>query len=620
MPTGKLKRSRKKAGRRVKKAAKSLKKATQKGIKKAKRAAKKTTLKGIKKAKRAVKTATRKAKKAAKTARRRQAVRESAKPGVPTGAVLLLDPRLNKGTAFTEAERDALKIRGLLPPYVHTIDEQQARVLENYKLKPNALEKYIFMIALQDRNETLFYRTVIDNIYEMMPIIYTPTVGEACAKFGHIFRQPRGLYVSIKHKGRIARVLRNWPEKDVGVIVVTDGERILGLGDLGAQGMGIPIGKLSLYTACAGVHPRHALPVTLDVGTNNEELLEDPLYIGMRQKRLRGAEYDEFIEEFITAVGRVFPNALVQFEDFATLNAFRLLKTYRDRICTFNDDIQGTAAVTLAGLLGAGRITGQDITKQKLLFLGAGEAGIGIADLCASAMMREGMSREEAKSRMWFVDSKGLVVKSRKDLAEHKLPYAREHEFLRDLSAAIEAAKPTAIIGVSGRPQSFTEAMVRRMAEINERPIVFALSNPTSKAECTAEQAYEWTDGSGIFASGSPFDPVTYQGKRHVPTQGNNAYIFPGLGLGAVISRTKHVTDEMFYMAAKAAADMTTEEELAQGAILPPLTAIREVSATIAATVAEYAWDEGLAQRRRPRDIMALVRSQMYDPHYDSYV
>ncbi len=620
MPTGKLKRSRKKAGRRVKKAAKSLKKATQKGIKKAKRAAKKTTLKGIKKAKRAVKTATRKAKKAAKTARRRQAVRESAKPGVPTGAVLLLDPRLNKGTAFTEAERDALKIRGLLPPYVHTIDEQQARVLENYKLKPNALEKYIFMIALQDRNETLFYRTVIDNIYEMMPIIYTPTVGEACAKFGHIFRQPRGLYVSIKHKGRIARVLRNWPEKDVGVIVVTDGERILGLGDLGAQGMGIPIGKLSLYTACAGVHPRHALPVTLDVGTNNEELLEDPLYIGMRQKRLRGAEYDEFIEEFITAVGRVFPNTLVQFEDFATLNAFRLLKTYRDRICTFNDDIQGTAAVTLAGLLGAGRITGQDITKQKLLFLGAGEAGIGIADLCASAMMREGMSREEAKSRMWFVDSKGLVVKSRKDLAEHKLPYAREHEFLRDLSAAIEAAKPTAIIGVSGRPQSFTEAMVRRMAEINERPIVFALSNPTSKAECTAEQAYEWTDGSGIFASGSPFDPVTYQGKRHVPTQGNNAYIFPGLGLGAVISRTKHVTDEMFYMAAKAAADMTTEEELAQGAILPPLTAIREVSATIAATVAEYAWDEGLAQRRRPRDIMALVRSQMYDPHYDSYV
>jgi malate dehydrogenase (oxaloacetate-decarboxylating)(NADP+) len=369
VPTGKLKRSRKQAKRRVKKAAKSVKKAaraarkttekgikkakqaakktTQKGIKQAKRAAKKTTQKGIKTAKRAVKQATRKVKKAAKDARRKQAMRD--KPVVPTGAVLLLDPRLNKGTAFSEAERDALKIRGLLPPYVHTIEEQQARVLENYKLKPNALEKYIFMIALQDRNETLFYRTVIDNIYEMMPIIYTPTVGEACAKFGHIFRQPRGLYVSIKHKGQIAKVLRNWPDKDVGVIVVTDGERILGLGDLGAQGMGIPIGKLSLYTACAGVHPRYALPVTLDVGTNNEELLEDPLYIGMRQKRLRGAEYDEFIEEFITAVGKVFPDTLVQFEDFATLNAFRLLKTYRDRICTFNDDIQGTAAVTLAG-------------------------------------------------------------------------------------------------------------------------------------------------------------------------------------------------------------------------------------------------------------------------------
>jgi malate dehydrogenase (oxaloacetate-decarboxylating)(NADP+) len=492
--------------------------------------------------------------------------------------------------------------------------------LENYKHKPNELEKYIFMIALQDRNETLFYRTVIDNIYEIMPIIYTPTVGEACAKFGHIFRQPRGLYVSTKHKGQIARVLRNWPEKDVGVIVVTDGERILGLGDLGAQGMGIPIGKLSLYTACAGVHPHHALPVTLDVGTNNEELLKDPLYIGMRQHRLRGAEYDEFIEEFIMAVGRVFPNTLVQFEDFATLNAFRLLKTYRDRICTFNDDIQGTAAVTLAGLLGAGRITGQDITKQTLLFLGAGEAGIGIADLCAAAMVREGMSQDAAKGRMWFVDSTGLVVKSRTDLAEHKLPYAREHEFLPDLAAAIEAAKPTAIIGVSGRPQSFSEAMVRRMAEINEQPIVFALSNPTSKAECTAEQAYEWTEGRGIFASGSPFEPVTYQGKRHVPTQGNNAYIFPGLGLGAVVSRTKHVTDEMFYVAAKAAAAMTTDEELAQGAILPPLTTIREVSATIAAAVAEYAWDEGLARRRRPRDIMALVRSQMYDPQYESYV
>ncbi len=630
MALKRAKRSKSKATRRVKKAAKSVKKAIRRGAKQAAKAKKKANRKVKQAAKAAKKTARRQVAKATAKAKRqvkrttdaarKRATRGQTKQAFPTGISLLHDARVNKGTAFTESERDAYRLRGLLPPVVNTIEEQQGRVLENYKHKPTPLEKYIFMIALQDRNETLFYRTVVDNIYEMMPIIYTPTVGEACAKFGHIFRQPRGLYVSTKHKGHIAKVLRNWPEKDVGVIVVTDGERILGLGDLGAQGMGIPIGKLSLYTACAGVHPRHTLPVTLDVGTNNEELLKDPLYIGMRQKRLRGAEYDEFIEEFITAVGRVFPDTLVQFEDFATLNAFRLLKKYSNRICTFNDDIQGTAAVTLAGLLGAGRITGQDITKQTLLFLGAGEAGIGIADLCAAAMVREGMSREDAMRRMWFVDSKGLVVKSRSDLAEHKIPWARQHEFLPDLTAAIEAAKPTAIIGVSGRPQWFTEAMVRRMAEINKQPIVFALSNPTSKAECTAEQAYEWTDGRGIFASGSPFDPVTYQGKRHVPTQGNNAYIFPGLGLGAVVSRTRHVTPEMFYVAAKAAADMTTDEELAQGAILPPLTAIREVSATIAAAVAEYAWDEGLARRRRPRDIMALVRSQMYDPHYETYV
>lgn len=605
-------------GRKVKRAAQKAKKTARRRVQKAAKAAKKTARRGATQAAKATTRAARDLKKAVEA--RRRAAEGRARSAFPTGIELLHDSRLNKGTAFTEAERDALRLRGLLPPVVNSIEVQQHRVLENYNHKPTPLEKYIFMIALQDRNETLFYRTVIDNIYEMMPIIYTPTVGEACAKFGHIFRQPRGLYVSAKHKGQIARVLRNWSEKDVGVIVVTDGERILGLGDLGADGMGIPIGKLSLYTACAGVHPRLTLPVTLDVGTDNDELREDPLYIGIRQKRLRGKEYDDFVEEFITAVRRSFPEALVQFEDFATLNAFRLLRKYHDRICTFNDDIQGTAAVTLAGLLGAGRITGQDITKQTVLFLGAGEAGIGIADLCVSAMVREGMDRDEAMRRVWHVDSKGLVVKSRTDLAEHKLPYARDHEFVPDLAAAIEAAKPTAIIGVSGKPQSFAEPMVRRMAEINQRPIVFALSNPTSKAECTAEQCYQWTDGRAIFASGSPFDPVTYQGKRHVPTQGNNAYIFPGLGLGAVVSRARHVTDDMFYVATRAVANMTTEEELAQGAILPPLTAIREVSATIAAAVAEYAWDEGLATRRRPRDIMALVRSQMYDPRYESYV
>ena len=527
---------------------------------------------------------------------------------------------MNKGTAFTEAERDALKLRGLLPAHVHTIEEQVGRVLWNFRSKPADLEKYIFLNSLQDRNETLFYRTVIENVSEMMPIIYTPTVGEACAKYGYIFRRPRGLYVTAKDRGRVADVLRNWPTRDVAIIVVTDGERILGLGDLGADGMGIPVGKLSLYTACAGVDPKLALPVTLDVGTNNEELLGDPLYIGLKQRRLRGKAYDDLVDEFVTAVQKVFPRALIQFEDFATLNAFRLLRTYRDKICTFNDDIQGTAAVTLAGLLGACRITGQGITEQRLLFLGAGEAGIGIADLVSSAMVKEGLSAKQAKDRMWFVDSKGLVVDSRTDLPEHKVRYARRHEPMRDLLAVLKAARPTALIGVSGIPQSFTEPVVRAMAAINRHPMVFALSNPTSKAECTARQAYEWTDGRAIFASGSPFDPVEYQGKHHAPTQGNNAYIFPGLGLGAIVSGAKHVTDEMFYAAAQAVAHMTTDVMLAQGSILPPLEQIREVSAIIATAVATYAWDEGLASKRRPKDVEAFVRANMYDAQYEEYV
>ena len=568
-----------------------------------------------KRAKRLAKSATSRAATTTKAVKRASRV-----TSLPRGVDLLHDPRLNKGTAFTETERDALGLRGLLPPHVHTIEEQQGRVLENYRHKPDALEKYIFLAALQDRNETLFYRTVIDNIYEMTPIIYTPTVGEACAKYGHIFRRPRGLYITAHDKGRIADVLRNWPTRDVGIIVVTDGERILGLGDLGADGMGIPIGKLSLYTACAGVHPNLALPVTLDVGTNNEGLLRDPLYIGLKHRRLHGADYDALLEEFVDAVQTVFPGTLIQFEDFATLNAFRLLARYRNRVCAFNDDIQGTAAVTLAGLLGAIRITGQALTDQRLLFLGAGEAGIGIADLITSAMVKEGFSRAEAKDRIWFVDSKGLVVESRTDLAEHKRPYARTHAPLKNLQEAVAAAKPTAIIGVSGRPQSFTEPVVRMMASLNEQPIVFALSNPTSKAECTAEQAYEWTDGRGIYASGSPFEPVELHGKRHVPTQGNNAYIFPGLGLGAILSGAKHVTDEMFYTAAQTVANMTTESMLAEGSIMPPLTQIRDVSARIATAVAEYAWRTKLATKRRPRDVEAYVRANMYEPRYESYV
>jgi len=532
----------------------------------------------------------------------------------------LRTPLLNKGTAFTEAERDALKLRGLLPPHVHTMDEQVMRVLANYRKRTDDFEKYLFLTDLQDRNETLFYRVVTDNIEEMMPIIYTPTVGKACQLYGHIFRRPRGLYISYKDKGKIKKLLKNWPIKDVRVIVVTDGERILGLGDLGAFGMGIPVGKLSLYTACARIHPAWCLPITLDVGTENENLLNDPLYIGLRQKRVRGQEYDKFVDEFIKAVVDVFPDVLVQFEDFANINAFRLLEKYRDKICTFNDDIQGTAAVTLAGVYSALRITGKPLKDQVILFLGAGEAGIGIGDLIVSALRAEGLSLEEARRRCWFVDSKGLVVKSRTNLAEHKLHFAHEHPFCADLLSAIESVKPTILIGVSGMAGSFTQEVVKAMAKLNDRPVIFALSNPTSKAECTAEQAYTWTDGRAIFASGSPFPPVVLNGKKFVPGQGNNAYIFPGVGLGVIASKARRVTDAMFFKSARALADTVQESDLEMGRIYPSLTRIKEVSAYIARAVVEDAFAEGLAQIERPENIDEFVKSFMYEPVYESYV
>jgi len=542
------------------------------------------------------------------------------KKRIPKGIELLRTPLLNKGTAFTEAERDALKLRGLLPPHVHTMDEQVMRVLANYRKRTDDFEKYLFLTDLQDRNETLFYRVVIDNIEEMMPIIYTPTVGKACQLYGHIFRRPRGLYISYKDKGKIKKLLKNWPIKDVRVIVVTDGERILGLGDLGAFGMGIPVGKLSLYTACARIHPAWCLPITLDVGTENENLLNDPLYIGLRQKRVRGQEYDKFVDEFIKAVVDVFPDVLVQFEDFANINAFRLLEKYRDKICTFNDDIQGTAAVTLAGVYSALRITGKPLKDQVILFLGAGEAGIGIGDLIVSALRAEGLSLEEARRRCWFVDSKGLVVKSRTNLAEHKLHFAHEHPFCADLLSAIESVKPTILIGVSGMAGSFTQEVVKAMAKLNDRPVIFALSNPTSKAECTAEQAYTWTDGRAIFASGSPFPPVVLNGKKFVPGQGNNAYIFPGVGLGVIASKARRVTDAMFFKSARALADTVQESDLEMGRIYPSLTRIKEVSAYIARAVVEDAFAEGLAQIERPENIDEFVKSFMYEPVYESYV
>jgi malate dehydrogenase (oxaloacetate-decarboxylating)(NADP+) len=537
----------------------------------------------------------------------------------PRGLELLRDPLLNKGTAFTERERDALGLRGLLPPHVLSQDEQAERVLKHLRRLPDDLEKFIALSALHDRNEALFFRIVCDNIDEMQPIIYTPTVGLACQHYGQILQRPRGLFIGANDRGRVAQVVRNWPHR-AGIIVVSDGERILGLGDLGANGMGIPIGKLSLYTACAGVHPALCLPVILDVGTNNTGLLSDPFYIGLRQRRLRGAAYDELLEEFITTAQEAFPGVLIQFEDFATHNAFRLLNQYRDRVCTFNDDIQGTAAVALAGIFSGLRITGGGLTDQKLLFLGAGEAAIGIANLVVSAMVAQGLSEPAARARCCMVDSRGLVVKSRADLSEEKRQYAQDHAPVGDFLAAVKALRPTAIIGVAAVGGGFTSEVLGEMARINERPIVFALSNPTSKSECTAEEAYRHTGGRALFACGSPFDPVTVNARTFVPRQGNNSYIFPGVGLGAIASRARRITDEMFMAAAHTLAHDVTESDLEQGSLYPALPRIREVSAHIGTAVARVAYRNGLAAEREPENIPAHVASQMYDPHYRSYV
>jgi len=494
-----------------------------------------------------------------------------------------------------------------------------ARVLENFRRKPSDLEKYINLRSLHDRNETLFYRLLIEHPDEMTPIVYTPTVGLACQRYTHIFQRPRGIFVSAADRGRVARVLANWPRREVAIIVVSDGERILGLGDLGANGMGIPVGKLSLYTACAGVHPAKCLPVLLDVGTNNSELLDDPLYIGLHQARVRGDAYDELVEEFVTAAGELFPGVIIQFEDFASHNAFRLLQKYRDRIPTFNDDIQGTAAVTLAGILSALRVTGGALGEQTLLFQGAGEAATGIADLTVEAMVAKGLSQSEARRRCWLFDSKGLVTAERSELAEHKRAYAHAHAPAATLLDAVKALRPTAIIGVAAVGGAFTEEVVRTMATLNKRPIIFALSNPTSKSECTAAQAYRWSDGRALFACGSPFDPVVHDGKTHVPRQGNNSYIFPGVGLGAIVSGATRITDAMFMSAAHELAAAVREDDLEQGSLYPPLSSIRDVSAHIAVQVAKVAYRSGLARGEPPADLLAAVRSHMYNPRYVDY-
>jgi malate dehydrogenase (oxaloacetate-decarboxylating)(NADP+) len=537
----------------------------------------------------------------------------------PTGMALLRDPLLNKGTAFTDEERDALGLRGLLPARIHTQDEQANRVMTNLRNLADPLDKYVALNALHDRNEALFFRVVIDHIDEIMPIIYTPTVGLACQKYGQIFQRPRGVFISIEDRGRVAQVLRNWPYP-ARMIVVTDGERILGLGDLGANGMGIPVGKLSLYTGCGGIDPRVCLPVTLDVGTNNAELLADPYYVGLRQRRVTGTAYDELMEEFITAAREVFPGVVIQFEDFANYNAFRLLEMYRDRIPTFNDDIQGTAAVALAGIFSALRVTGKKLTDQQFLFMGAGEAAIGIADLISAAMEKYGLSSAEARKRCWLFDSQGLVVSSRSKLAGHKLNYAHDRAPIDDFVTAIKTLKPTGIIGVAAVGGTFTRTVLEEMARINERPIVFALSNPTSQSECTAEEAYRWTDGRALFACGSPFDPVTFDGKVFVPRQGNNSYIFPGIGLGAVVSGTRCISDDVFMAAAYKLAHLVSESDLEQGSLYPPLSRTREVSAHIGTAVAEAAHSQKLTEKKRPPDLYADVEAQMYEPGYSSYV
>ena len=534
------------------------------------------------------------------------------------GRDILNDPIRNRGTAFTALERETLGLGGLLPPAVETLERQVARVLDQLTRKPTPLEAYIFLMALQDQNETLFYRAILEHLDTAMPIIYTPTVGEAALQYGAIFRRPRGLYLTADDRGSIAEALRNWPERDIRVIVVTDGSRILGLGDLGANGMSIPIGKLALYTAAGGIPPQKVLPIQLDLGTDNEELRKKPLYLGLHRPRITGDDYLEFLDEFVAAVEQVFPDALLQFEDFTTDNAIALLARYRDRICTFNDDIQGTAGVTLAGVLAALRITGGELIEQTLLFVGAGSANTGIADLVADEMVARGLDPEAARGRCWFMDSKGLIVQGRDRLKPHTLPYAHPHEEVADLVPAIETLRPTVLIGATGRPGIFTKEALEAVARVNERPIVFALSNPTSRSETTAEEAYRFTEGRAVFASGSPFDPVTLEGNRtFVPGQSNNVYIFPGIGLGVMACRIRRVTDAMFRAAAAAVANTVPAKRLESGALFPELGTIRHVSVAIAVAISRVAFEAGLTEIEEPRDLHAHVESAMYQPSYD---
>jgi malate dehydrogenase (oxaloacetate-decarboxylating)(NADP+) len=532
------------------------------------------------------------------------------------GHDLLRDALLNCGTAYTTGDRQRLGLTGRLPPSVETIELQMRRVLDQIHAKHSNLEKYLHLSAVQDENETLFYRTLIEHLEELVPLVYTPTVGEACLQWSHIYVRPRGLYLSGRERGCFAGLLEQWKSRDIRVIVVTDGSRILGLGDLGANGMGIPIGKLVLYSACGGIHPRQCLPVVLDVGTDNERLLTDRYYLGVREPRLQGPAYDAMLEEFVASARKIFPGVLIQFEDFSTGNAFQLLERYRRRACVFNDDIQGTGAMGLAGLLAAERITGRPIQDERVLFLGAGNANIGIGAQTIAAMMRAGLDLRAARERCRFVDSTGLVVTTRTDLAEHKRPYAHAVRFTSSLGEIIDAFRPTVLIGATGKTGLFTRDVLQRMARQSERPVIYALSNPTSNAECTAEEAYEHTDGRAIFATGSPFAPVTVYGRLRVTGQANNAFIFPGVGLGVIASGAQHVTDRMFVAAAETLAAQVTPEELSSGAIFPSTARLHDVAVPIAAAVAKVAYECDLAAGPRPVDVAAHIGMQRYVPRY----
>ncbi|KAJ9701847.1 hypothetical protein PVL29_003875 [Vitis rotundifolia] len=543
---------------------------------------------------------------------------------VASGYTLLRDPHHNKGLAFTEKERDAHYLRGLLPPAVLNQDLQEKRLMHNLRQYKVPLQRYMAMMDLQERNERLFYKLLIDNVEELLPVVYTPTVGEACQKYGSIFRRPQGLYISLKEKGKILEVLKNWPERSIQVIVVTDGERILGLGDLGCQGMGIPVGKLSLYTALGGLRPSACLPVTIDVGTNNEQLLKDEFYIGLKQRRATGQEYAELLHEFMCAVKQNYgERVLVQFEDFANHNAFELLAKYSKTHLVFNDDIQGTASVVLAGLIASLKLVGGSLAEHTFLFLGAGEAGTGIAELIALEISKQTKAPlEETRKKIWLVDSKGLIVHSRMESLQHfKKPWAHEHESIRALLDAVKSIKPTVLIGSSGVGKTFTKEVVEAMTSFNEKPLILALSNPTSQSECTAEEAYTWSKGRAIFASGSPFDPVEYNGKLFVPGQANNAYIFPGFGLGLIMSGAIRVHEDMLLAASEALAAQVTQENYDKGLIYPPFCNIRKISAHIAANVAAKAYQLGLASRLpRPEHLVKYAESCMYSPVYRSYL